>query len=131
MRIALLSLYVDDQDKALGFYTGVLGFEKRLDIPMGPARWLTVMAPEDPDGAQLVLEPNTNPAAAAYQQALREQGIAFTAFKVADVQAEYERLMAAGVVFHQPPTSLGPTTQAVFEDTCGNLIQIFAVAPTS
>jgi catechol 2,3-dioxygenase-like lactoylglutathione lyase family enzyme len=128
MRIALMSLFVNDQEQALQFYTGVLGFVLRLDIPMGAARWLTVTSPEDPEGTQLVLEPNTNPAAAAFQRALLDQGIAYTAFKVADAQAEYERLVARGVVFRQPPTPMGPTTQAVFEDTCGNLIQIFAVA---
>lgn len=125
MKINLTSVIVDDQEKALRFYTEVLGFAKKTEIPAGQYRWLTVVSPDDPDGTELVLEPNANPAAQAYQEALLEQGIPLTAFAVDDVQAEYERLGALGVVFQSQPTPAGPTVIAVFEDTCGNLIQIY------
>ena len=125
MRIKLSSVMVDDQEKALRFYTGVLGFIKKNDIPIGEARWLTVVSPEAPDEAELLLEPNSNPAAKTYQKALFDQGIPLTAFAVDDVQAEFEKLKRRGVEFSAEPQSLGPTTIAVFDDTCGNLIEIF------
>jgi catechol 2,3-dioxygenase-like lactoylglutathione lyase family enzyme len=126
MRIVLTSVLVDDQEKALRFYTEVLGFVKKHDVPMGEHRWLTVVSPEDPDGPELVLEPDAHPAVRPFKRALVEDGIPFTSFAVADVHAEYERLRAAGVRFTQPPLDLGPVTTAVFDDTCGNLIQIMA-----
>jgi len=124
MRINLTSIMVDDQDKALAFYTEVLGFVKKHDIPMGEARWITLVSPEQPDGVELVLEPDTHPAARPFKQALVADGIPFTSFAVDDVHAEYQRLTEAGVRFVQPPTVMGPVTTAVFDDTCGNLIQI-------
>lgn len=124
MRIILTSVFVDDQDEALEFYTEVLGFEKKTDVPAGEFRWLTVVSPADPDGTELLLEPNDNPAAKTYQKALFEQGIPLAMFGVDDVEAEYERLKERGVVFRTPPTQMGPVTVAVLEDTCGNLIQI-------
>lgn len=124
MRIYLNSVYVDDQEKALKFYTEVLGFEKKVDIPMGESRWLTVVSPEDPDGTQLLLEPDEHPAVGPYKEALVEDGIPLTSFAVEDAKAEFERLLAAGVRFTQEPLEMGPTTMAVFDDTCGNLIQI-------
>jgi predicted enzyme related to lactoylglutathione lyase len=127
MKIKLSSLIVDDQDKALRFYTEILGFVKKNDIPMGEARWLTVVSPQAPDEVELVLEPNGNPAARTYQRALFEQGIPLTAFAVEDIQGEYERIKKSGVVFHTAPTKMGPVTIAVFEDTCGNLIQLYEV----
>ena len=126
MRIVLTNVLVDDQEKALRFYTEVLGFVKKHDVPMGEHRWLTVVSPEDPDGPELVLEPDAHPAVRPFKRALVEDGIPFTSFAVADVHAEYERLRAAGVRFTQPPLDLGPVTTAVFDDTCGNLIQIMA-----
>ena len=125
MKIKLNSVLVDDQDKAVAFYTGVLGFVKKHDIPLGEFRWLTVVSPDGPDDVELVLEPNANPAAKIYQKAIFDQGIPLTAFDVNDVQKEYERLKERGVVFRTKPTKAGPTTIAVFEDTCGNLIQIY------
>jgi len=127
MKIKLSSIMVDDQGKALRFYTEVLGFDKKEDIPVGEARWLTVVSPQAPDEAELVLEPNSNPAAKTYQRALFEQGIPLTAFAVEDIRSEYERLKESGVVFRSEPTSMGPVTVAVFDDTCGNLIQIYQV----
>ncbi len=124
MRINLASVLVDDQDKAHRFYTDVLGFVTKRDIPMGEARWLTVVSPDAPDGVELVLEPDAHPAAKVFKAALVEDGIPFTSFAVADVPAEFARLEALGVTFTQPPTSMGPVTTAVFDDTCGNLIQI-------
>lgn len=124
MRINVTSVFVDDQDKALAFYTDVLGFVAKTDLPAGEHRWLTVVSPEAPDGVELVLEPNAHPAAQAYQQALVADGIPATSFAVDDVQAEFDRLTARGVSFVQPPTPMGPVTTAVFDDTCGNLIQI-------
>ena len=125
MKIKLNSVFVEDQARALRFYTEVLGFTKKMDLPAGEYRWLTVVSPEAPDEVELVLEPNANPAAETFQRALFEQGIPLTAFAVDDVQAEYERLLAQGVVFASGPTDVGPTVLAVFEDTCGNLIQIY------
>jgi catechol 2,3-dioxygenase-like lactoylglutathione lyase family enzyme len=125
MRIVVTSVLVDDQEKALRFYTDVLGFVKKADVPMGgDARWLTVVSPEDPDGTELLLEPDSHPAAGPFKAALVEDGIPATSFGVDDVQAEFSRLKGLGVQFTQPPTEMGPVTTAVFDDTCGNLIQI-------
>lgn len=125
MIINVCSVYVDDQAKALGFYTGVLGFVKKTDIPLGGgASWLTVVSPEFPDGVELLLEPDGHPASKAFKAALMADGIPFTSFAVTDIQQEYERLTRLGVEFTQPPTQMGPVTTAVFSDTCGNLIQI-------
>ena len=127
MKINLASVFVDDQAKALRFYTEVLGFIKKHDIPFGGGvSWLTVVSPEQPDGVELVLEPSSHPAVKPFRDALVGDGIPWTSFAVDDVQQEYERLVAAGVVFTQPPTDMGPVTTAVFDDTCGNLIQIAA-----
>jgi predicted enzyme related to lactoylglutathione lyase len=125
MKIKLSSVFVDNQDKALNFYTQVLGFVKKNEIPLGEARWLTVVSPEGADDIELLLEPNSNPAAKTFQQAIFTQGIPLTAFAVEDVEKEYERMTKLGVVFHQKPTNVGPTTIAVFNDTCGNLIQLY------
>ena len=125
MKIKLNSVIVDDQDKALKFYTEVLGFVKKNDIPMGEARWLTVVSPQGPDDIELLLEPNSNPAAKTYQKAIFEQGIPLTAFAVDDIHYEYERLKKLDVVFHTEPTRIGEATIAVFDDTCGNLIQLY------
>lgn len=124
MRINLASVLVDDQDKALRFYTQTLGFRKKHDIPLGEYRWITVVSPEDPDGTELVLEPDEHPAVGPFKSALVEDGIPFTSFAVTDVAAEHRRLEALGVRFTQPPTNLGTVITAVFDDTCGNLIQI-------
>ena len=124
MRIVVTSVLVDDQDKALRFYTDVLGFVKKTEIPMGEARWLTVVSPEDPDGVELLLEPDSHPAAKPFKRALVEDGIPFTSFGVKDVNAEYQRLVGVGVRFTQPPVDMGPVATAVFDDTCGNLVQI-------
>jgi catechol 2,3-dioxygenase-like lactoylglutathione lyase family enzyme len=124
MKINVTSVLVDDQDKALRFYTEVLGFVKKTEIPLGEARWLTVVSPEDPAGTELVLEPDAHPAAKPYKQALVDDGIPFTSFAVDDVTAEFERLRKAGVRFTQEPVEMGTVTAAVFDDTCGNLIQI-------
>ena len=125
MRIALSSVLVDDQAKALQFYTETLGFVKMLDIPLGGEyRWITVASPEGTPDVQLALEPNVHPAARPYQQALFADGIPATSFESRDVQAEYERLRAKGVAFRKPPTDMGQVTVAVFDDTCGNLIQL-------
>ncbi|HEY9427781.1 MAG TPA: VOC family protein [Gemmatimonadaceae bacterium] len=124
LRINLTSVMVDDQRKALDFYTNVLGFVKKTEIPMGEVSWLTVVSPHTPDGVELVLEPDSHPAAGPFKRALVEDGIPFTSFAVDDVTAEYDRLRAAGVRFTQEPTDLGPVTVAIFDDTCGNLIQI-------
>lgn len=124
MRINLASVLVDDQDKALRFYTEVLGFQKKTDIPMGEHRWLTLVSPEAPEEPELVLEPDTHPAVGPFKEALVRDGIPFTSFAVADVQAEYERLRTLGVRFIQEPAQMGPVMTAVLDDTCGNLIQI-------
>ncbi len=126
MRINLASVLVDDQQKALRFYTEVLGFVQKNDVPMGPHRWLTVVSPEDPDGVELVLEPDEHPAVRPFKQALVGDGIPYTSFAVDDVHKEFERLSALGVTFTQPPTAMGPVTTAVLDDTCGNLIMIAA-----
>ena len=125
LRIVVTSVLVDDQAKAHAFYTGILGFETKTDIDLGGgARWLTLVSPADRDGTELLLEPDGHPAAKPWKAALVEDGIPYTSFGVADCQAEYERLRGLGVEFTQPPTQMGPVTTAVFEDTCGNLIQI-------
>ena len=124
MRIVVSSVFVDDQDKALDFYTNKLGFVKKMEIPMGAARWLTVVSPSDPDGTELLLEPDSHPAVGPFKNALLHDGIPFTSVGVDDVKAEYERLRALGVAFTQPPVTMGPVTTAVLADTCGNLIQL-------
>jgi catechol 2,3-dioxygenase-like lactoylglutathione lyase family enzyme len=127
MKIKLTSVMVEDQDKALKFYTEVLGFVKKTEIPLGEAKWLTVVSPEGPDDIELLLEPNGNPAGKTFQKALFDKGIPLTAFAVDDIQQEYEKLKGVGVVFHTEPTKMGTTTAAVFDDTCGNLIQLYQV----
>ena len=124
MRINLTSVMVDDQDKALRFYTEVLGFQKKNEIPLGGASWLTVVSPDEPDGVELVLEPSEHPAVKPFKEALVRDGIPFTSFAVDDVAKEYERLTELGVRFTQAPTAMGPVTTAVLDDTCGNLIQL-------
>ncbi len=124
MRIHLTSVLVDDQEKALRFYTDVLGFVKKTEVPLGEHRWLTVVSPEDPDGTELVLEPDEHPAAKPFKAALVNDGIPITSFAVDNVHREYERLRGLGVRFTQEPLDMGPVTTAVFDDTCGNLIQI-------
>jgi catechol 2,3-dioxygenase-like lactoylglutathione lyase family enzyme len=128
IRINLTSVLVDDQDKALDFYTDVLGFEKKREIPMGEHRWLTVVSPADPDGVELVLEPDAHPAAGPFKQALVEDGIPFTSFAVDDLDAECKRLKDRGVRFTQEPLEMGGVSTAVLDDTCGNLIQLHSVA---
>lgn len=128
MRINVTSVMVDDQHKALRFYTEVLGFVKKNEIPLGEHAWITVVSPDAPDGTELVLEPDQHPAVGPFKRALVEDGIPFTSFAVDDVAAEHERLVALGVRFTQPPIDMGPVTTAVFDDTCGNLIQMVAQA---
>ena len=125
MKIQLSSVFVDNQDKALKFYTEVLGFVKQRDIPLGEARWLTVVSPDGPKEIELLLEPNSNPAAKTFQKAIFEQGIPLTAFSVDDIQKEHARLKKLGVEFTMEPTNMGMTIVAIFNDTCGNLIQIY------
>ena len=125
MRIKLTSIMVDDQNKALRFYTDVLGFRKKHEIPVGAYRWLTVVSPEGPDDIELSLEPNANPAGKAFQDAMFAQGIPIAAFEVPDIQGEYARLLKHGVAFTREPTKAGPVTIAIFADTCGNLIQLY------
>jgi catechol 2,3-dioxygenase-like lactoylglutathione lyase family enzyme len=124
MRINLTSVMVDDQDRALRFYTDTLGFQLKHDIPMGEARWITVVSPDNPDGTELVLEPDGHPAAKPFKDALVTDGIPFTAFEVDDVRTEFDRLSGLGVRFTQQPAEMGPVVTAVLDDTCGNLIQI-------
>jgi catechol 2,3-dioxygenase-like lactoylglutathione lyase family enzyme len=124
MKITVTSVLVDDQAKALAFYTDVLGFQKKVDVPLGEHRWLTVVSPDAPDGVELLLEPDEHPAAKPFKEALIEDGIPFTSFAVEDIQLEYERLRGLGVRFTQQPTVMGPVTTAVLDDTCGNLIQL-------
>lgn len=126
MRINVASVYVDDQDKALRFYTEVLGFVKKTELPLGEARWLTVASPDDRGGTELLLEPDGHPAVRPFKEALTADGIPFTSFAVDDVDAEVARLRGLGVRFTQEPMQMGPVTTAVFDDTCGNLIQIAA-----
>lgn len=127
MRINITNVFVDDQQKALRFYTEVLGFKKKTEIPLGEASWLTVVSPSEPDGTELLLEPSSHPAVGPFKRALVEDGIPYASFAVEDVQAEYERLSGQGVRFTQPPLDVGAVVMAVFDDTCGNLIQIAAV----
>lgn len=131
MKINVISVMVDDQAKALRFYTEVLGFMKKREIRLGEHSWLTVVSPEDPDGTELSLEPDEHPAARPFKRALVADGIPYTSFAVDDVTAEHDRLVARGVRFTQPPTEMGPVTTAVFDDTCGNLIQIAAEPGTA
>jgi catechol 2,3-dioxygenase-like lactoylglutathione lyase family enzyme len=128
MRIYVTSVFVDDQRKALDFYTNTLGFKKKTDIDLGGASWLTVVSAEQPDGTELLLEPSGHPAVKPYKDALVEDGIPATSFAVGDVQAEFDRLKSKGVRFTQEPTEMGNVTTAVFDDTCGNLIQIVQLA---
>lgn len=127
MKIKLTGVFVDDQDKALKFYVEVLGFIKKEDMPVGEFKWLTVVSPEAPDDIELLLEPNNNPAAKTYQQAIFDQGIPAAAFAVDDIHEEYERLKDQGVEFSMEPTESGPAILAIFDDTCGNLIQLYQV----
>jgi catechol 2,3-dioxygenase-like lactoylglutathione lyase family enzyme len=124
MKIITTNVFVDDQEKALAFYRDVLGFVKKTDIPTGEHRWLTVVSPSSPDGVELLLEPSDHRAVAPFKRALVEDGIPYTSFSVDDATAEFERLSALGVEFVQEPTTMGPVTVAIFDDTCGNLIQI-------
>lgn len=124
MKIYITSVFVDDQTKAREFYTTVLGFVVKHDIPVGEDSWLTLTAPDALDGPELLLEPAGHPAVGPFREALVNDGIPFTSFAVENIDAEYERLLALGVVFTQPPTQMGPVTTAVFDDTCGNLIQL-------
>ncbi len=124
MRITLTSVFVTDQERALRFYTEVLGFVKKHDVPVGEFRWLTVVSADDPDGTELVLEPDANPVSQAYQKGIFDQGIPAASFGVADIRAEHERLRSLGVAFTMEPTEAGAVTIAVLDDTCGNLIQL-------
>jgi len=125
MRIKLTSIMVDDQDKAIRFYTETLGFKKKHDIPVGEYRWITVTSPDGPSDVELALEPNANPAGKTFQEAMFKQGIPLAAFEVSDINGEFARLTAEGVAFLRPPALAGPVTFAVFADTCGNLIQLY------
>ena len=125
MRLKLTSIFVENQDKALKFYTEVLGFRKKSDFPVGQYKWLTVVSPEGPDDLELALEPNANPAAKTFQEAMFAQKIPLSAFEVSNLQKEYDRLKGQGVVFTREPTRSGPIMLAVFSDTCGNLIQLY------
>ena len=124
MKIKLTSIMVDDQNKALKFYTEVLGFRKKHEIPVGEYRWLTVVSPGR-DDLELSLEPNANPAGKTFQEAMFKQGVPIAAFEVSDIKGEFARLTAKGVAFLRPPAQAGPITLAVFADTCGNLIQLY------
>ena len=124
MNIFLTSVFVDDQEKALGFYTEILGFRKKADIPLGEHRWLTVTSPEEPDGVELLLEPSAHPAVPPFRDALIKDGIPCASFRVDDLDDEYTRLRGLEVEFTQPPTKMGPASTAVLDDTCGNLIQL-------
>src|SRR5262245_16769451 len=125
MRIKLVSIFVDDQDKGLKFYTQVLGFTKKHDVPAGDARWITVVSPQGPNDLELVLQPKRHPAARAYQEALFKDGIPITAFESDDIAGDVERLKSRDVEFTMNPTPAGPVTIAIFADTCGNLIQLY------
>ncbi|MDX8360687.1 MULTISPECIES: VOC family protein [Bacillaceae] len=124
MKIVVTSIFVQDQDKALDFYSGKLGFEKKEDVPAGKFRWITLVSPDDQDGTELLLEPNDHPAAKEYQEKIFADGIPATMFGVTDIQREYKRLMEKGVKFSMEPTAMGEVTIAIFNDTCGNLIQL-------
>lgn len=127
MKITVCSVFVDDQEQALAFYTDILGFVKKNDRAAGPARWLTVVSPEAPDGVELLLEPKGHPAAESFTKALVDDGIPFTSFSVDDVESEFERLEGLGVRFTQTPVTMDPVVTAIFDDTCGNLIQIVSM----
>ena len=131
MKIELASVFVEDQEKALKFYTETLGFIKKEEIPMGTFKWLTVVSPDQPDGPELSLEPNVNPAAKTFQAAIHEQGIPATSFGVNNIQKEFDRLKSVNVKFSMEPTAMGNVSLAVFEDTCGNLIQMHQKTPDS
>ena len=131
MRIHLTSIFVDDQRSALAFYTDVLGFVTCRDVPLGADAWLTVVSPDSPDGPELLLEPSGHPAVKPYRDALVADGIPLAQFVVDDLDAEYRRLVERGVVFTQPPVDVGEGMVAVFDDTCGNLIQLYAATPSS
>ncbi|MGM7681166.1 VOC family protein [Cytobacillus sp. Hm23] len=124
MKIVVTSIFVQDQDKALDFYSGKLGFVKKEDVPAGEFRWITLVSPDDLDGTELLLEPNEHPAAKEYQEKIFADGIPATMFGVADIQREYKRLKEKGVKFSMEPTAMGEVTIAIFNDTCGNLIQL-------
>ncbi len=124
MKINITGVFVDDQQKALRFYTERLGFQKKTQVPVGEFEWLTVVSPEDPDGVEFLLEPAAHPAVGPFRQAMLEDGIPLASFAVSDVQAEFDRLSSEGVEFLQPPVDHGPVVTAVFDDTCGNLVQI-------
>ncbi|MBA2576621.1 MAG: VOC family protein [Actinomycetota bacterium] len=128
-KINLTSVLVDDQERALSFYTDVLGFQKKNDVPTGEHRWLTVVSPDDPDGVELLLEPDAHPAARPFKEALVADGIPFTSFAVDDVHRVHEELSSKGVQFLQPPTDMGPVTTVVLDDTCGNLIMLASTQP--
>jgi predicted enzyme related to lactoylglutathione lyase len=128
MKIQLTSVMVEDQDKALAFYTDVFGFKKKHDFPVGEYRWITVVSPEGHADVELALEPNVNPAAKTFQRAMFDQGIPLAAFEVGDIAAEYQRLRGQGVAFMREPTAMGPVISAVCSDTCGNLIQLYQPA---
>jgi catechol 2,3-dioxygenase-like lactoylglutathione lyase family enzyme len=127
MRIHITSVFVDDQEKAERFYADVLGFVKKHDVPLGTDRWLTMVSPEDPDGTELLLEPSSHPVVQAYKTGLANDGIPAASFAVDDVRAEFDRLRGLGVRFTQDPLEMGPSTTAVLDDTCGNLIQLVHV----
>ncbi len=128
MKMKVMNVYVDDQEKPLRFYTEVLGFRKKHDIPVGEYRWITVVSPDEPNGTELLLEPNAEyPAMKALKESLVKDGIPFTAFEVSDIQKEYERMKKLGVEFTMEPTDMGTTIVAVLNDTCGNLIQIYQI----
>jgi catechol 2,3-dioxygenase-like lactoylglutathione lyase family enzyme len=127
-RLNLMSVLVDDQDKAHRFYTQVLGFVTKHDMPLGDNKWITVVSADEPDGTELLLEPDEHPACGPFKKALKADGIPWTSFEVDDVQAEFVRLSGLGVNFTQPPTEMGPVVTAVFDDTCGNLIQLASPA---
>ena len=131
MRIHLSHVFVDDQGRALDFYTRVLGFSKKQDVPVGEDRWLTVVSPDAPDGTELLLEPDTHPAVKPFKDALVSDGIPYAQFAVDDVRREFERMRGLGVRFTQEPVDMGPVTTAVFDDTCGNLIQIAQRKPAA
>jgi len=128
MKIKLTSIMVDDQNKALQFYTDVLGFRKKHELPVGEYKWITVVSPEGPDDVELSLEPNANPAAKAFQKAMFDQGIPLAAFEVSDIRSEFSRLTSRRVAFTREPTPAGPVILAIFSDTCGNLIQMYQPA---
>jgi catechol 2,3-dioxygenase-like lactoylglutathione lyase family enzyme len=127
MRIYVTSVFVDDQSKALDFYTHKLGFKLKHDVPLGKYRWLTVVSPENPEGTELLLEPDEHPAVEPYKTALVEDGIPVTSFQVDDIDAEYDRLRSLGVSFTREPVDAGPVRTAVLDDTCGNLIQLVQI----